>query len=1263
MITSKKIYIGWIVLIYITCNLVASDENILLEIPHNFFKGILEANYKETPFDEFLPVNSVAIPQPKYPNRKEHPYLLFKHEDLNIIRKRFQREPYRNWAENMIDLAQSYDYNLTSPLLLELRRSNAAKANAFAYFLTSEDLYLETTKLSLLNIGDTFPPTTPEGQETHVGWGDWMRASKALKNFAVAYDLLYWEFNEDERKIIEGQLLNQVEQHHRNFRKIPNSLERNEIASGFGIPQNNHIVEIASGVATACLVLDDRNAKRYFDDAINELQHGLAMIDVDGSYREGAYYGRYVASILFQFTHFLKNATGTNIFTTPRLKKFVRWLIDIEKPDGSVPLFDDAYEQFYLFQPLATGLTEYENELTYLFKQNKEILNKSDLKFVDVFCEHDDRVPPTKPEYDPAIFFPDAGQSIFRGKEELYAFLIGEPGRRNDTHHDHYEPGAFTLSAFNKDYLIDSGYGIRGVNDVNRSWYTSSEAHNIPLVNGLGPNLNPVWGDDLTGEMCDFFDSEQFSAAVVKSNYRKTDITRSVWFANQSYFIVLDEFEATSQKRYSVPWHGLGTLVKRSHTSAKWIQDETCLDLEFMSTDDTEFIFSQKTGLHTKRVFDYEHQIMEAKLPIAEESKLISILIPNQMDQEQIRVTDLEVISEGKVNGRIIEDSNWQDQIVLADSVWQCRSVKSDAEIAVIHKNDFEEIEYFSAKNVTFFEIDNKVIFRAEKPINITLNLADPNWFGYLNPRSETSNSIQFFPMLDQEFITFNNRIVEFNTIETSCEITTSISGIFDFNPSQKRIYSNQKFRPYFPVLQSLEHSLDPQTELRDMDHFEKIQMRNEIVALTGDTVISLADSIMNYPLKNLYGITAGIVNSAWNAEESFIVNLPQSFRLERDIAGKKVAYFEEGRITDKGILTKFHRLEIENTLYFQQENYFKNHYYSSVELNYHNNHLFVDREKYMNDIDYQVAFDRDFENGNLGLQHNIEKAKESRNGIFLQLNTWSSNAIWRQTGSVYDYNFMLSKSSRRFSFNLTSDINSTDNWQDFSFSNSYLISKNILLSTGIRRFGLDNDMNESYNSRLHYYINNFSGSISTNKLPAQNHKFNWHVKHSYKKFRFEHLGEYQNISSGDFKLSCRGKRFSWHDLLIKGKTNQFQLAYNPRKNWSANTGFEFDLDDKDISRLSGGFHLNKYIRMGLDFTHSLNNADEWLGICWILDSNIFKNESVNIYTNTYLNDEKKITNYEVQISQRGHNYSPGIKIKKDQRGFLTGEGYICWEF
>ncbi len=170
-------------------------------------------------------------------------------------------------------------------------------------------------------------------------------------------------------------------------------------------------------------------------------------------------------------------------------------------------------------------------------------------------------------------------------------------------------------------------------------------------------------------------------------------------------------------------------------------------------------------------------------------------------------------------------------------------------------------------------------------------------------------------------------------------------------------------------------------------------------------------------------------------------------------------------------------------------------------------------------------------------------------------------------------------------------------------------------------------------------------------------------MSHNYKEFNFVHNGELQNIMFGDFGIRYRGRRFSWNNTLVKGKTNQFKIAYNSKKYWSVNTGFELDLISSEVDMISGGIYFNTFIRTGLDVTHALNNENEWLGICWVINNRIFKNEFINVYTNTFFNNEMEITYYEIAVNQMGHNYSPGIKIKKDNRGFVTGEGYICWEF
>ncbi len=301
--------------------------------------------------------------------------------------------------------------------------------------------------------------------------------------------------------------------------------------------------------------------------------------------------------------------------------------------------------------------------------------------------------------------------------------------------------------------------------------------------------------------------------------------------------------------------------------------------------------------------------------------------------------------------------------------------------------------------------------------------------------------------------------------------------------------YRHKELKEDYKAMQNM--IFGKRIDIEEMNNFEKVQLKNEITLLTAEAALNTADSLLNYPLKNIYGITAGIINSAWSASESFKINLPQSFELERNIAGKQVFYFEEGHITDKGISTKFHRLEIENTLYFQQENFFEDHSLTSAEINFLQYHLYADRERYEKDIDYQFTFDRYFSNGTIGLQHSREEIGESRNGIILNYDNWNSNAVWQQTEENNDYYFSISKQGKRFSGNLIGDFNQENGLQNFSFTNSYLISKNLLFNSGFRKLNMNNEKTESYNSKIYYYLNNFSGLLSSNKNSLQKHRFN----------------------------------------------------------------------------------------------------------------------------------------------------------------------------
>jgi hypothetical protein len=372
-----------LLLIYSLYSENPDQKPFLKQIGKEFLLGILQANYRETPIDEILPVNQVPIGNILLPPNKTHPSLLFKPEKISSIRNHRFRQPYSEWADNIIEAALALNYPADSPLLFELTRSKIAKLNAFAYFLTQNDSYLNEATCALKYIGETKPPDTAEGGKPGVCWGDWMQAAEALQNYAVAYDLVYSELGEGQIIFIEDRLAAKTDQIYKNFTRIPGSMNSTDLAIGFGIPKNNHIIDISCGVATVAMVLDHQNSEKWFKAAIAELQSGLAFILTDGSYREGAYYARFVVSRMFPFFFYLYNVTNENLFEHPFINRLNRWLINLEKSDGTVPDFDDAYLEKLLYQPIAVGLSPSGKELRYLFEKNINRFSRLDANFVE----------------------------------------------------------------------------------------------------------------------------------------------------------------------------------------------------------------------------------------------------------------------------------------------------------------------------------------------------------------------------------------------------------------------------------------------------------------------------------------------------------------------------------------------------------------------------------------------------------------------------------------------------------------------------------------------------------------------------------------------------------------------------------------------------------------------------------------------------------------------------------------------------------------
>ncbi|MCK4956540.1 MAG: heparinase II/III family protein, partial [Candidatus Cloacimonetes bacterium] len=769
------------------------------------------------------------------------------------------------------------------------KRSVIAKLNSFSYFLIKREGYLEKAKLALLNIAQTYPARTPEGGEASVGWGDWMQASEALRNYAVAYDLLYDYFSDLEKKQIESALAAQTEQIYQNFSRFPSSFDKLDLATGLGIPKNNHIIDIALGVLTVALVIDDERAALWLEAGLDEFGKGLSCILADGSYKEGAFYGQFVASRIFQFALYYYNSTGINIHKVQKIKKLTTWLNDIELSDGSVPMWDDAKKASYLFQPMAVGLSEQSEDLRARYEMHPDIYKKNDPRFVEAFCGFDNSILPSKLE-NKTKYYANGGQIIFKNEDHIQGLFLAEP-KATLSKHDHIEPTAFTLYAYKKHFLIDSGYGPDGVNDVNRSWYISPKAHNLPLVNGFGPDQNPVWGDKFDAKMENGFANDNISTAKISTRYRDTDVERTAIMTAANYFVIIDSLSSDDLQRYMIPWHGLGDFRIESPNRAVWKQDAATLTAEFISLE--AGILRSRLGLNTYTKKDNEHQIAEFAVNVTKSAKVVSLLLPENADNN-FRVVDIHIHSKNSAVGKKISKNGTDDLLILAKSDWDYMEYASDAEFCFIQDRQTKTVFLQAA---SWFKIGDDIIFKSNEKIDIMLDLTGHNWQGFIDTdlvtqasrlgSSDNSNEIILNCLVDPKVVFINDKITQYKWNDKV--ILHDIEpGVFAFGkPTEATII--EPVRQDFPMLMKLENGY--YEDLLELDETEKVMLRNEIFTYSSKNILARIDRKTDNMITNIYGIGTGMLANCWDAEESFGFSLPQKLELDRDLWGHRVKY------------------------------------------------------------------------------------------------------------------------------------------------------------------------------------------------------------------------------------------------------------------------------------------------------------------------------------------------------------------------------------
>ncbi len=546
------------------------------------------------------------------------PRVLFRTHELDAIRARLDRDPYRIWLARIdAQIASSRGWSLDDDSIPAGReKSKAAKNAAFLYALDRTivgsavaPFPSPSARRAMGDYARTLLLSMYERSRIPAQFDDDINTSEELISYATAYDTLAgagYDFGGDEPAIVD-RLSRLATEFHLHFAH-PELLGGDPFTSTEQLI-NNHLSKSASALGIAAIVLAEHTPAAGSDphavgDPADWMAFALERLDQvlrftyvtgDGGYAEGPYYARYAAQNHLPFLRAYDALVGDvtvqargvavpNLWRHPLFARLQRWLFDLTLPDGTLAAIDDGNPGKSYYFSLLTHLAE---GPTFAFAAANtatpyESEGSIDLA-ADMICRFDDGVIPVRPPSGVARFHPEGGDAVFRSdaSREAIAVVVSaehgtalELGRERDgrghvgsASHEHHEPGSFLMQAFGENVVLDAGY----LSYPQRDLVKDPARHSIIVVDGTGPAdpflASILWGfvpggflapPPIDGEasLLDPLDGSFLDAVRVVARYGTPGarIDRRFLFPDHRYLVVADDVTSSDGAARSLGW-------------------------------------------------------------------------------------------------------------------------------------------------------------------------------------------------------------------------------------------------------------------------------------------------------------------------------------------------------------------------------------------------------------------------------------------------------------------------------------------------------------------------------------------------------------------------------------------------------------------------------------------------------------------------------------------------------------------------------------
>ena len=464
---------------------------------------------------------------------------------------------------------------------------------------------------------------------------------------------------------------------------------------------------------------------------------------MDGGYAEGPFYGRYAADVYLPYMFALRNRTGVDLFSDPKIAKMHDWSLNLRLPNGRRPNIDDGHLDDFYGHYLA-AVDDDGGVHRWDWENNERGLYVREFSEMDAIALYDDSVPAREPEYGPSVFMPGAGDAVFRSDwsaEGTYMLLRGENGiaRSRGLAHEHADETSFVLYAGGEMLALDAGY----INFANHDKVNAGHNHNVILIDGQGPPRFTLLGQTIGGGN-DAFIEEFFTSAVgdyaqVSASYQGVELKRRVFFVDRSYFIIADEITSDEEHDYEWRLHGngggdSGGTYSREGNLARWKREGAEL-IAFLPEGHSGLVPTDSDTIHS---FDFLEEQTHTVLRVQQRganAHYLAALYPRVTGAAEPSFVTL---------GAVGADAIWVWLSGVKDITWVRAAAATNAEVegvigGLVSDARFgyarfvdEVMTRFAVQDATEFTVGGDAVFSASDTVDVSVELDAERFAGFV---------------------------------------------------------------------------------------------------------------------------------------------------------------------------------------------------------------------------------------------------------------------------------------------------------------------------------------------------------------------------------------------------------------------------------------------------------------------------------------------------------------------------------------------------